>query len=131
MILIADDNRNVRRLIRELIGDLNTEIIECEDGKTAIELFEQHGPDVVLMDVNMDPVDGITATRRILERSPDAKIIIVTEHHDPSIRELSRVVGAAGFIGKDDLTLLRDLLIKILPGMEAQVERQREFKSNE
>jgi len=114
MILMADDNKEVRRLIRSLIEDLDSEILECENGQEAMELYEEHEPDLVLMDINMDPVDGITATRRILERFPNARIVIVTEHQERAIRRLSEASGARGFIGKDDLTLLPALVKRLI-----------------
>lgn len=110
MILLADDNKEVRRLIRSLVEDLESEILECENGQEAIEMFEELKPDLVLMDINMSPVDGITATRRILERFPDARIVIVTEHQDRAMRALALASGACGFVGKDDLTRLRNFL---------------------
>ncbi len=110
MILIADDNMGIRKMIRNLVEDLDSEVLECVSGQEAIEMYEEYKPDLVLMDVNMSPVDGLTATRRILERFPDARIVIVTQHHDRSTREASLAVGAYAFIGKDDVTQVRELV---------------------
>jgi two-component system response regulator DegU len=110
MILIADDNSQVRRMMRELIEDIDPEIVECEDGGGAIEAYEEHHPDFVLMDIHMRPVDGLTATREILSRYPEAKIIAVTQYQDTSTRETAMSLGACAFVGKDDLMSLRSLL---------------------
>jgi two-component system response regulator DegU len=115
MILIADDNEKVRNLIRSMIKDLDDLIIEASSGEEAIEAYDHHQPEVVLMDLNMSPVDGLTATKTILEDHPDARIIIVTQDQDHRTRDLSLSVGACGFVGKDDLTELRELLGKIPP----------------
>lgn len=115
MILIADDNEMVRSLLRSMLEDLDGEIIEASSGQEAIEAYGSHQPDVVLMDLNMNPVDGLTATQAILENHPDARIIIVTQHQDERTRDLSLSVGASGFVGKDDLTQVRDLLRNMVP----------------
>jgi CheY-like chemotaxis protein len=110
MILIADDNGQVRRMIRDLIEDLDPEIVECEDGRAAIASYEQHHPDFVLMDIHMTPVDGLAASREILSRYPEAKIIAVTQSQDNSTREAAMSLGVWAFVGKDDLMSLRSLL---------------------
>ena len=115
MILIADDNEMVRSLIRSMLEDLDGEIIEASSGQEAIEAYSRHQPEVVLMDLNMSPVDGLTATQAILEDFPDARIIIVTQHQDERTRDLSLSLGACGFVGKDDLTKVRDLLRALVP----------------
>ena len=74
MILIADDNDDVRRMIRSLIDEIDPDVIEAIDGGSAIEAFEVNRPEWVLMDINMHPIDGLTAMRTILERHPDARI---------------------------------------------------------
>jgi two-component system, OmpR family, phosphate regulon response regulator PhoB len=58
MILIAEDNAEVRRMIRILIEDIDPEIVECSDGGEAIEVHEVNRPDFVLMDINMQPLTG-------------------------------------------------------------------------
>jgi len=110
MILIADDNSQVRRMIRDLIEDLDPEIVECADGAAAIEAYEEHRPDFVLMDINMTPVDGLAATKAILSRHPEARIIAVTQQQDSSTRAAAISVGACAFVGKDDLMSVRLLI---------------------
>jgi CheY-like chemotaxis protein len=110
MILIADDNGQVRRMIRDLIEDLDPEIVECEDGRAAIASYDQHQPDFVLMDIHMTPVDGLVASKEILSRYPEAKIIAVTQFQDTTTREAAMSIGVRAFVGKDDLMSLRTLL---------------------
>jgi CheY-like chemotaxis protein len=112
MILIAEDNAEVRRMIRNLIEDIDPEIVECSDGGEAIAAYESNRPDFVLMDINMHPVDGLTAAKEILGRHADAKIIIVSRHQDARTRETALAIGVTAFVGKDDLTPLRDLIVK-------------------
>jgi CheY-like chemotaxis protein len=112
MILIAEDNSDVRRMIRSLVEDHDANVTECSDGQAAIEMFERHLPDWVLMDINMRPMDGLTAMRAILEKHPDARIVIVSQHQDARTRETSLAMGAHAFVGKEDLMSLRDLIKK-------------------
>jgi two-component system response regulator DegU len=110
MILIAEDNPAVRRMIRSLVEEIDPQIIECEDGGTAVKMFEEHKPDWVLMDVHMRPVDGLTAMCTILERHPHARIVIVTQYADARTRETALAMGAHAFVGKADLMSIRDLI---------------------
>ena len=110
MILIADDNEDVRRLMRKLIEEVETDLIEVSNGGEAIEAYERHRPDWVLMDINMRTMDGLTAMRIILEKHPDAKIVIVSQHQDARTRATALAMGAHAFVGKEDLTELRQLI---------------------
>ena len=112
MIVIAEDNAAVRRMIRNLIEDIDGDIVECSDGGEAIEAYEANQPDFVLMDINMQPLNGLTAAKEILSRHPEAKIIMVSQHQDARTRETAFAIGVTAFVGKDDLTLLRDLIVK-------------------
>lgn len=110
MILIADDNHSMRKVIRSLVEDLDNEVLECEDGAAAARLYEAHRPAWVLMDVSMLPVDGITATREIVARHPRARIVIITEHDDDETRRHAIRAGARHFVGKENLLPLRALI---------------------
>lgn len=110
MILIAEDNSLMRSMLRSLVEDLASEIIECADGEAAVELYEKHNPTWVLMDVSMRPVDGLSATRAIISRFASAQIVIVTEHDDVETRRCAFEAGAKEFFGKDYLLPLRSLL---------------------
>ena len=100
-------------MIRMLIEDIDSEILECSDGGEAIVAYEANLPDFVLMDINMQPLNGLTAAKEILSRHPEAKIIIVSQHQDEQTRETALAIGITAFVGKDDLTPLRDLIVKV------------------
>lgn len=110
MILIADDSADVRRMIRSLIEEIDPEVIEATDGGSAVEAFELNRPDWVLMDINMHPVDGLTAMRAILEKHPAARVVIVSQHQDARTRETALAFGAFAFVGKENLMSLRELV---------------------
>jgi DNA-binding NarL/FixJ family response regulator len=104
-IVIADDQALVRGGFRALLDaqeDL-TVVAEATDGDQAVRLALEHQPDVVLMDIRMPGVDGLTATRRIAEepRLADVKVVILTTFDlDEYVFEAIRA-GANGFLVKD------------------------------
>ena len=110
LILIAEDNSLMRKMIRSLVEDLASEIVECADGAAAIELYEKYLPAWVLMDVSMRPVDGLSATRAIRNAFQTARIVIVTDHDDAETRRCAFEAGASEFFGKDYLLPLRSFI---------------------
>jgi NarL family two-component system response regulator LiaR len=75
-------------------------IAEADDGKVAVELALEHKPDIILMDLVMKEMDGIEATRRIIEQWPDAKIIIVTSFLDDEKVYPALEAGATSYMLK-------------------------------
>lgn len=102
----------MRRLLGRVVHDLCDAIVECEDGADALAAYEQHRPDWVLMDIEMNRTDGITATRAITMSFPDAKIVIVSKHDDQQLRAAAQAAGACGYVLKDNLIAVRELLEK-------------------
>lgn len=109
-LLIAEDNAMMRGLIRSLVSDLAEDISECADGAEAIDLYAELQPDWVLMDWQMEKVDGIAATRRIIADFPDAHICIVTYHNDEKLKAEAARAGACAFVLKDNLLLVRKVV---------------------
>ena len=108
-ILIVDDVPQVRRELRTLLPLLDDiEIVgEAENGQSAIELAATLQPDVVLMDVEMPIVDGLTATRSIKQQYPPCGVIILSIHDDKATRAQARSAGADNFVDKGaPLTIL-------------------------
>lgn len=110
MLLIVDDNFQVRRMIRSLVEDLADEISECADGEEAVASCKERQPDWVLMDVHMEQMDGLTATRHIKNVSPQINIVIVTNHTDAKTRQAASDAGANAFLSKDNLMSLREIV---------------------
>ena len=109
-ILIVEDNLSVRKLIRRMITESAEQIVEREDGAEAVTAYELYLPDIVLMDVKMPHMDGLTATRELLNRFPLAKILIVTDYDDDGLRRAARECGACGFALKSNLMDLEELI---------------------
>lgn len=85
-LLIGDDNAAVRRLIRSIVLSLADDICECTDGAEALSAYLAERPDVVLMDIRMNGVDGIQATKQIRAADRQARILIVTDFDDMELR---------------------------------------------
>ncbi|GAB2978696.1 response regulator [Actinotalea caeni] len=101
-VLLVDDEPLVRSGLRAILGaELGIEVVaEADDGVAGVAAATQHRPDVVLMDVRMPQLDGITATQRILERVPNTRVLVVTTFSaDDYVLDALRA-GAAGFLLK-------------------------------
>ncbi|MFY4815615.1 response regulator, partial [Haloarcula sp. AONF1] len=77
-VLIADDSEFMRNLLREILEGEFEIVGEAENGVEAVNMYEEHGPDLVMMDIVMPIRDGIEATTEILEENPDATVIMCT-----------------------------------------------------
>ena len=102
-VVIADDHNLVREAwVLLLSRDSRLLIIgTCENGEQAIALCRQLNPDVVLMDINMQPVNGIEATRAIREFSTRIKIIGISVHTDLPYFNALMLAGADGYVTKN------------------------------
>ncbi|MBT3389057.1 MAG: response regulator transcription factor [Chloroflexi bacterium] len=102
-LLLVDDQRLMRdglRTILELEGDLQV-VGEAENGQAGLDAYEEFAPDVVLMDIRMPGMDGVEATRRMIERWPEARVIILTTFDDNEYIFEGLRAGALGYLLKD------------------------------
>lgn len=109
-VMIVDDNPAIRDLIRAICMPHTRAQVVVADGLEAVEAFQQSPFDVVVMDVEMPRMNGLDATRQILLSHPTARIIIVTQHASEAFREAAEDSGACGFLPKDRLSELPDIL---------------------
>ena len=81
-ILLADDHRIMREGLKSLLNDEpDMEVVgEAENGRKAIQMAEEHKPDVVVMDIGMPELNGIEATRRIVADNPGTKVVALSMH---------------------------------------------------
>ncbi|HEX9373402.1 MAG TPA: response regulator transcription factor [Roseiflexaceae bacterium] len=110
-ILIADDHPLFRDGLRTLLNSVaGTEVVgEATSGEEAISLSASLQPDIVLMDINMPAVNGIEATRRILQTSPHIGVLVVTMFEDDDSVFSAMRAGARGYLlkGADQAEVLR------------------------
>ena len=113
-LLIVDDSASTRRLIKTLVTTLGPdaacEVYECADGSETMDAYRLRQPDIVLMDIQMTTMDGITATAQLKAADPNARIIMVTNYDQADLREAALQAGAYAFLAKDDLLKLVHLL---------------------
>ena len=101
-LLIVDDHRMLREGLRRSMVEEGFDVVaDAPDGETAIELADEHRPDVVLMDVTMPGLGGVEATRQIREAHPEIRVVMLTMHVDPDIVTGAIRAGAAGYLVKD------------------------------
>jgi len=100
-VMIVDDNANMRAFLREQLLRRNAEVVEYSDGAEAVQAYGRDTPDIILMDIVMQRMDGLEAATRILDLNPSAKIYIVTDYGDDEFRKAALSLGAAGFFVKE------------------------------
>jgi DNA-binding NarL/FixJ family response regulator len=103
-ILIVDDHKLFRDGLKMMINrEADIEVVgEAENGQIAINLADKLQPDVILMDVKMPVMDGIEATRRIVDKTPGMKILAVSMFSDAFFNTEMMRAGALGYIVKGD-----------------------------
>ena len=102
-VLLVDDQTLIRQGIRMLLGaESDIRVVgEASNGAEALERIEALNPDVVLMDIRMPVMDGVSATRAIVTRWPDKGVIILTTFEDESYIFEGLRAGARGYLLKD------------------------------
>jgi DNA-binding NarL/FixJ family response regulator len=107
-VFVVDDHGMVRRGVRSYLSIFDDiEVIgEAADGREALERLDALAadgalPDVVLMDLAMEPVDGVTATREVRARMPEVEVVAVTSLIDQSRVQAALEAGASGYLVKD------------------------------
>jgi DNA-binding NarL/FixJ family response regulator len=109
-ILVVDDQPAVLNALKQCFAmEPDLQIIgTAEDGAQALALVRDLRPDILLTDIKMPLMNGIVATRAVLQASPDTKVVILSVYDDPLTRSQALAAGAAAFVAKHDPA---DLLI--------------------
>lgn len=102
-IVLIDDHKLFREGVKRILDfESSFEVVaEGDDGDTAIDLIDQHDPDIVLMDINMPNMNGVEATAEIINRYPDLKVIILSIHDDENYVTHALKTGAQGYLLKE------------------------------
>lgn len=137
-VLIADDVQETRRNTRLMLATMDdVEVVAiASNGLQAVQLTREHRPDIVLLDINMPEMDGLTAYKEILKIRPDTGCIIISAEKDPATLRAAMSIGVQEYLIKpftvDELeeaiarvrTRVEQMRLKL--AQTAQLQRQRE-----
>ncbi len=116
-LLIVDDEVDVREFAANFFSKRKIDVITASSGEEAVEISGKHNPDLILLDIKMNGIDGIEALRRIKEKNKDAKVIMVTgrkPEDEGSFDECQRL-GALGYVHKPlELGELEKVVMSVL-----------------
>ena len=123
--LIVDDNEIDREMARRCVLSIEgLEIFEAENGQQALERMTEHAPDIVLTDLRMPEIDGLSLVREITESFPQTSVVLMTSRGSERIAAEALATGAASYVPKADLTeLLADTVEHLLTVVAARRER--------
>lgn len=112
-LLIVDDHGILRAGLAALLrNERDIRVIgEAADGKSAVEMALKTKPDIILMDLSLPEIDGIQATRKIIQKLPDTRVLILSVHEESELIKEAIKSGARGYILKD---ALKDDLIRAI-----------------
>lgn len=101
-VLIADDHDAVRSILRALLeAEKDFDVVaEATNGQEAVELAGACRPDIIIMDLNMPVLDGVSATRQALRVSPRSRVIVFSANREPASVRKSAEAGAVGYLCK-------------------------------
>jgi DNA-binding NarL/FixJ family response regulator len=105
-VLLAEDNTNFRKSLKLLVewdGDIDV-VGEAKNGCDAVRLTKKLHPEVVVMDIGMPMLNGLQATRQIMETSPSTRVLILSANPDPAYVMQAVTSGASGYLIKQSST---------------------------
>ncbi len=122
-LLIVDDDALVRDSLKRILEAKGFAIAATgKSGEEAVALYETHRPDILLMDIRMEGIGGLGATRAILQKYPDAKILLITTFQDDEYIAQAIDLGCSGYILKQNIA-------GIVPAIEAVGQGQLVYDS--
>jgi two-component system, chemotaxis family, chemotaxis protein CheY len=109
--LIADDSMFMRNLLKNLLTDNGYQVVaEASDGSSAVSLYKEKTPDIVILDLTMPMMNGLDALKNILKFDPKAKVIICSAMGQKSLITDALQIGAKDFI-------IRPYFNKLIPAL--------------
>jgi DNA-binding NtrC family response regulator len=114
-VLVIDDEPNVRTLLDMLLRPKGYEVMLADNGWTGLRLYRQEHPDVILLDLKMPKLDGITVLKKIRSVDPKQPVIVMTGDTSPETEQQVRSLGVSEFIVKgSSLHAVEDTLKHLL-----------------
>lgn len=115
-VLIADDHEGMIEDIRGLLESEFDVVGAVGDGQALISAADTYQPDVIVTDISMPRMNGIEAARRIIQKNPASRIVLLTAYNDSALLEKGLSAGALGYVLK--LKADEDLLLAIHSALE-------------
>ena len=110
-VLVVDDSTFMRKRVEDKLKTLGYKVVgAARDGDEAIELYERLRPELVTMDITMRGKDGLSASKEILDKHPEANIVVLTMLKEKDYEKMAKAIGVKGFLLKDDLERLGEIL---------------------
>jgi len=101
-VLLVDDEAHVRKFVGLIVRSLgHTQLLEAQNGREAVEIYQREKPSIVLLDVNMPILDGLGTLREIKQIDPEAVVIMLTSLANRQTVEEALELGASSYIRKD------------------------------
>jgi DNA-binding NarL/FixJ family response regulator len=133
-VLLVDDHTLVRRGFRRILEDEPDITVagEAGNGTEAIELADKLAPQVIVMDCAMPGMNGLEATRRILDKHPEARVLMLSMHPEETLVRQALAAGARGYVLKNAVDLeLGTAIRRVANGetvLDSQLERPPELR---
>jgi two-component system chemotaxis response regulator CheY len=108
-ILVVDDSALSRKISRRILEEAGHAVDDAADGLAALERYALGRPDLVLLDVTMNDMDGLEVLRQLRAMDPAARVVMATADAQTSTRNLSQAGGAVGFVLKP---LVRETVLR-------------------
>jgi len=99
-ILLVDDSALARRILRRCLEPEGHQIIEAQDGISALEAYFLEKPDLVLLDLTMEGMHGLDVLREMRRLDPSARVVVATADIQESTQRMAQEAGACGFVVK-------------------------------
>jgi two-component system, chemotaxis family, chemotaxis protein CheY len=99
-VLLVDDSGLARRSTRRILEGAGYEVVEAEDGMSALERYFVEKPDVVMLDLVMKGMYGLDVLSKLRELDPDACVVVMSADVQTSSRAMVQAAGASGFVNK-------------------------------
>ena len=116
-VLVVDDSGLSRRRLRQILEPAGYDVLEAEDGLTALERYFLEKPDVVLLDLVMKGLYGLEVLTKLRELDGSARVIVVSADIQTSSQEMADAAGACGFVSKPfDRSDILQALNRVLSG---------------
>jgi CheY-like chemotaxis protein len=100
-VMVVEDNEHYRTLLEFQLAEEGYEVVAFDNGRDALDALPNAAPDLVLLDLIMPGLDGLTVLQRICAEEPRLPVVVLTAMDDPTVAVAARELGAVGVFRKD------------------------------